>query len=74
MTPNSELDRLFDQVFPTIPKPDPLEYPQPMWRVSSNGLGLSIERIEPRDIYIDHVDADEAVNGVCVQGDDACAT
>lgn len=44
MTPHTELDRLFAQVFPEIPKPAALA-------------------------PIDPVDADEAVHGVCVQGD-----
>jgi len=68
MTPGSELDRLFAQELRGIPKPDPLASTNAM-RVSFDGKQLKAERIDPREMYLDPVDADEAVHGVCAQGD-----
>ncbi|MGH8037166.1 MAG: hypothetical protein ACREPD_05445 [Stenotrophomonas sp.] len=73
MTPGSELDRLFAQELRAIPKPDPLASLN-VTRVTFDGKQVKAERIYPRDMYLDPVDADEAVHGVCVQGDDTCAT
>lgn len=66
MTPHTELDRLFAQELRAIPKPDPLA-PElcvmPMRHIT---------QAEFREMYppIDPVDADEAVHGVCVQGEE----
>ncbi|MEI4518652.1 MULTISPECIES: hypothetical protein [unclassified Stenotrophomonas] len=68
MTPGSELDRLFDQVLQSIPKPDPLASTNAM-RVTFDGKQLQAEQIDPRDMYIDPIDADETNYGVCAQGE-----
>lgn len=67
MNVNTELDRLFAQVFPEIPKPEPLEPREPKFCMVFREVSLD----EVRAMYppIDPVDADEAVHGVCAQGD-----
>lgn len=58
MTPLTELARLFAD----IPRPDPLSA---AWTAAAK----TVRDAKP----IDPVDADEAMNGVCAQGDDECA-
>ncbi len=59
MTPHTELDRLFAQELRAIPKPDPL----------SAAWTAAAKCIRENKLKIDPVDADEAVHGVCAQGD-----
>jgi hypothetical protein len=66
VTPASELDRLFGQVLQSIPKPAPLDGPRAVW-VSNPSINNG--RAEALDISIDPIDADEAVHGVCAQGE-----
>lgn len=68
MNVNTELDRLFAQVFPEIPKPDPLAQRETQFHMVYREVSLD----EARAMYppIDPVDADEAVHGVCAQGDE----
>ncbi|MFL9582407.1 hypothetical protein [Stenotrophomonas sp. AB1(2024)] len=68
MTPSSELDRLFTEVFPPIPKPDALESTSVM-RVTRDGDKFRIEPIPMRRVYLDPIDADETNYGVCAQGE-----
>lgn len=68
MTPGSELDRLFAQELRAIPKPDPLgtvDFDREWNKRKNKALSALVIALAP----IDPVDADEAVHGVCVQGD-----
>lgn len=69
MTPDTELGRLFAQVFPSIPKPDGLgtcELDAPWNEAKNRMIRQTLAALAPTD----PVDADEAVNGVCAQGED----
>jgi hypothetical protein len=65
---NTELDRLFAQELRAIPKPDPL-CQQTLVRARSYGDVIYLQAERETSAPIDPVDADEAVHGVCVQGD-----
>lgn len=67
MTPETELARLFAQVFPVIPTPDPLATTSVM-RVGWIDGTVHVDLIEPSEFY-SPVDADETNHGVCAQGD-----
>lgn len=77
MTPLTELAR----VFADIPRPEPLEnqcdgcragmpVARGIHRNTSGGDFYDIHMCCQKSKYIDPVDADEAVNGVCAQGED----
>jgi hypothetical protein len=68
MTPYTELDRLFAQELRAIPKPAPLgtvEFDREWNEQKNKALSARVMALAP----IDPVDADEAVHGVCAQGD-----
>lgn len=67
MTPLTEVDRLFAQVFPSIPKPDPLATIS-ITRVGWIDGAAHVDLIEPSEFYLP-VDADETYNGICAHGD-----